>query len=89
MVYNADTTQEAVDKNYQAFRAMLPDLIKTNLGKFALMHDEQIVEFFDTARDAMLYGEREFPDGVFSVQQVTTSVVDLGYFSHALPVSQL
>lgn len=78
--------QHAVDENYEAFKELLPDLIKTQAGKFALLHDRAVVQTFDTARDAMIYAEKTFPDGLYSVQEVTGAIVDLGYFSHAMHV---
>ena len=81
--------QRVVDENYEAFQDLLPELLPTHPGKFALLHDKQLVETFDTARDAMIYGEKAYPDGLFSIQQITDLVVDLGYFSHALHVDPL
>ena len=81
--------QRVVDENYEAFQDLLPELLKTHLGKFALLQEKELVETFDTARDAMIYGEKAFPDGLFSIQQVTSLVVDLGYFSHAVHVDPL
>jgi hypothetical protein len=77
--------KEEIEKNYRAFVAMLPSLLPTNRGKFALMHAGEILEFYDTARDAYLAGQQAYLDGLFSVQEVTSSPVDLGYFSHAVP----
>lgn len=75
--------QEEIDANYQAFLALLPELVKNYKGKFVLMHDQEAVEFFDSARDAMVFGSKTYKDSVFSVQEVTQSAVDLGWFSHA------
>jgi hypothetical protein len=77
--------QEEVDRNYEAFQKLLPQLLKTHPGKYAVMRHQKAVEFFDSARDAMVYGQKAFNDGLFSVQPVTESVTDLGYFSHAVP----
>lgn len=50
------------------------------------MRDGQIVEFFDTARDAYIAGQKVFEDDLlFSIQEVIETPVDLGFFSHALP----
>ena len=76
--------QEEVTGNYEAFTRELPQILEQHRGKAALMHDRQIVEFFDTVRDAYLAGMKLFPDGLFSVQQVADTPVDLGFFSHAL-----
>jgi len=79
-----DRLREQVDRNYQAFQQQLPALVISHPGKFALMRDGQIVEFFDTARDAYVTGQRLFEqDKLFSVQEVTETPVDLGFFSHA------
>lgn len=79
-----DAVQRAVDQNFAAFQKLLPELILTQRGKFALMRDGEAAEFFDSAGDAMIYGRRAFADGLFSIQQVTEAIVDLGYFSHAV-----
>ncbi len=77
--------QETVDANYEAFNKRLPELLKTNPGQFALLRDEEIIEFFSSAREAAQHGERTFGDGLFSVQEVTGEAVDLGWFSHVVP----
>jgi len=75
-----------VDSNYEAFKKQLPELLKDKHGKFALMRDGKIVDFFDTARDAFVAGQSMFEKvGEFSVQEVVGTPVDLGFFSHALP----
>lgn len=81
----SDPRREELEKNYAAFTAQLPQLLQTHAGKFALMRDGKIVEFFDTARDAYVAGQKIHPDGVFSVQRVVEGSVDLGFFSHAMP----
>jgi hypothetical protein len=79
------TTLDQVEINYQAFEKKLPSLIPAYRGKFALMRNEEIIEFFDTARDAYFAGKKIFEkDKLFSVQQITDTPVDLGFFSHAI-----
>lgn len=77
--------QKEIEGNYAAFEKLLPELIKTRAGKHALMHNGIIVDFFDTARDAYVAGQRLYPDGLFSIQEVTNVFVDLGFFSYAMP----
>ena len=74
-----------VERNYEAFRAKLPKLLPTYGGKFALLKDGEIVDFFDTAKDAYTVGSKEFGIGGFSIQEIVDRILDLGYFSHALP----
>ena len=76
-----DPIQEQVDQNFEAFKKLLPQ-IQANL---ALMPDREVVEFFDTARDAYVTGMRLYPDRMFSIQEVDNTPIDLGFFSHAIP----
>lgn len=77
-------SEEQLSKNYEAFQRQLPDLIPLHGGKFVLMHDGEIVEMFDTARDAYVSGNKLFPDKEFSIQEIANVPVNLGYLSHAL-----
>ena len=86
----SDPRRDQIEKNYQAFVGLLPGLLGAHAGKFALMRDEAVVDFFDTARDAFVAGQKLFaPDRLFSVQEVIEIPVDLGFFSHAMPQRQL
>lgn len=78
------TAEEQIEKNYKAFEEILPSLLSTHAGKFALMRDGEVVEFYDTARDAFVTGQKLYSDGLFSVQEVIEAPVNLGFFSHAL-----
>lgn len=81
---NEKMRQEAINKNFEAFKQILPTIIETHRGKFALLKDQEIIEFFDTAKDAFLAGKKLYNDDVFSVQEVTDTFADLGYYSHAM-----
>ncbi len=75
--------QEEVDRNYEAFKELLDDLLGTDADRFALMHNAKLIACFDTLRDARKAG-KEFLDGKpFSVQEITKENVNLGYFSYA------
>lgn len=82
MMGNAKSTE--VEKNFAAFQQQLPTLLETHAGQFAVLRQGAIVEFFDTLSDAAKFCGREFPDGMFSIQEVTSRKVDLGYYSHAI-----
>lgn len=80
-----DPFRQEVERNYKVFAEKLPSLLASHRGKFALMKDGEIVEFFDTARDAYVTGLKLFEkDRPFSVQEVAETPIDLGFFSHAL-----
>jgi len=81
----SETQLEQVQANYKAFEKILPTLLPQHAGKFALMRNAVIVEFFDTVRDAYVAGQNLFKeDGLFSVQEIVEAPVDLGFFSHAV-----
>ena len=81
---DAKEIQKQVDQNYEAFKTMLPELLKANSGRWALVHNQELVAVFDTARDAQVAGESLYKNRLFSVQEVTNRVADLGWFSHAV-----
>jgi hypothetical protein len=76
--------EQAVNDNFAAFQQMLPSLMQTHQGKFALLRDEKAVEFFDSVADAIKYARTNYSDDLYSIQLVTREVEDLGYFSHAV-----
>ena len=76
--------QSEIDKNYTAFKKLLPALMEKHQGMYALIRHGKPVEFFSSADDAMKTGSKLYDDELFSVQRVTTEPVDLGYFSHAV-----
>ncbi len=78
-----DPKQEIVDKNYAAFRKALPGIMQQQAGRFALMRHAEIVDFFDTAADAVTTGKHLYKDGEFSIQKVTQTPINLGRFSYA------
>lgn len=71
------------DKNYDAFTALLPDIIGTQEGKFALLHDSELVSFFDSSISAYVEGVTRYGIGGFSVQEVTNETENLGFYSYA------
>lgn len=77
--------QDEIKRNYESFQQKLSELLASHPGKFVLMRDGEIVEFYDTARDAFVSGQRLFADHRFSVQEIIDTPVNLGFFSHALP----
>ena len=91
MTLNAksDVIREQVKNNYETFQAQIPSLLPAYRGKFALMRDRKIVEFFDTARDAYVAGQKLYDDRIFSIQEVVETPIDLSFSSsspHPPPV---
>ncbi len=76
--------QAEIEQNLAFFRDKLDALLGEQRGRFALLRHREIVDFFDTARDAQAAGGKLYSDNLFSVQKVTDSALDLGFFSHAV-----
>ena len=75
--------EKVIARNYEAFEAMLPLLLQTHKGEFALLNDCQVVDFFPSASAAQMEGKKRFLDGAFSVQKVENKAIDLGFYSYA------
>ncbi|MDE0153555.1 MAG: hypothetical protein OXN23_06840 [Gammaproteobacteria bacterium] len=73
-----------IDENFKAFEEILPTVKSEHGGEFALMRKKEIIDYFDSAADALKYAEAVYEDGLYSIQEVTDEVADLGYFSHAI-----
>ncbi len=73
--------QQEVDRNYEAFKKELPNLLRSDPGRTALMRGGVVVTCFDTERDAIEAGRTMFEDRRFSIQKIRSRPIDLGYFS--------
>lgn len=83
------SNQQAVDENYTEFKRRLPELIRTDAGKFVVLRDCQVVRLFDDFDAALDFCHYRYPDGLFSVQEVTQTPVEMGYFSHVMLHGQI
>lgn len=72
-----------VDRNFDAFIAFLPQLLQSHPGKFALLHDGHVQNFYESALQAVVDGTKLFGVDQFSVQEVTGRAEDLGFYSYA------
>jgi hypothetical protein len=78
--------QQEVDQNYAAFEALLPAILPMHRGQFALMKDGQVLGYYSTATDARSAAEMAIRDGLFSIQHVTDSAINLGFYTDAMSV---
>ncbi len=79
---NVVRQREQVDRNYDAFMRELSSILMAHRDQLALMRDGRIVSFHSTPREALQAAAERFPDGVFSIQEVTDEPIDLGFWSH-------
>ncbi|MGZ8284882.1 MAG: hypothetical protein ACXW27_16335 [Allosphingosinicella sp.] len=79
----SERQRQEIDRNYDAFTAMLVSILAEHRDQNALMKDGRIVDYFDKPGDAYRAGLERFPDGIFSIQEVTDEPIHLGYWSNA------
>jgi len=75
-----------VDKNYDVFVKILPNIIGQHRNKYALMQNGEVVGFYTTLEDVYVTAEKFIGKKPYSVQKVTDIAVDLGFFSHAVDI---
>jgi hypothetical protein len=71
-----------VDANYDYFLRHLGEFLTDHAGRYAVLKDRKVVDFFDQPGEAYRFARESIPDGVFSIQEVTDEPIDLGFFSH-------
>lgn len=84
----SDDIEREIDRNFDYFQRNLSDYLPQHEGKFALLKGASVVRFFNTAFEAEEAGEKEFSDGLYSIQQVSRAPADLGFFSYAFDQRQ-
>ena len=77
-----------IERNFDFFQRNLSKFLPLERGRFALLRDCNVVMFYKTPFEAETAGEKQFPDGVYSIQEVTESPVDLGFFTYAFDQGQ-
>jgi len=70
--------EKEVSANYEYFKRMQPAWRDEHLLEFALLHRQQLVDFFDSENDAVKAGIKQYGMGKFSVQSVQGDPIDLG-----------
>ncbi len=77
-----NTLQHEIDGNFDSFQRIVHQYLPARKGQWALMRHGEIVSFHPSAANAEGAGVSRFPDDLFSIQEVSDDVVDLGFFSH-------
>ena len=73
-----------IDQNYDFFVRKLKGLLPQHRGEYALLRSKAIVAFFDGPGEAYRAGLAQFPDEVFSIQEVDDRPAEMGLISLAL-----
>ena len=76
--------EREVDSNFDVFAHELAGLMPSHAGEYVLMRNGAMISFHPDANAALVAGRAKFLDGIFSIQEVTETPIDLGFFSHAV-----
>ena len=73
-----------IDINHDAYREThRHGLEKEHLGEYALMHDAQVVDVFETVDEAFNAGMDNFGADQFSIEEIGAQPIHLGVFGLA------
>lgn len=80
----AHSIEVEIERNYAAFKDMLPELLPERAGQYALLHNQTLAGLYATAGEAERAGFAQYQDAPYSIQLVTQRPIDLGFYSYAL-----
>ena len=61
------TTRENLRRNIKAFRAMEGELRAKHPGRYALLHDAELIDVFHDKEAARIEAPKRFPEGEFAI----------------------
>lgn len=73
---------EQVKQNFKAFEKMRFDPV--HKGRVALLRDGELIEILGSRLDAHKMAEKLYPDKIYSIQEISPTLTDLGWMSYAL-----
>jgi len=71
-----------LESNYTWFKQQLDELLSKHRGQHALIHNQEIVGYFENNIDAIKEGLSQYGEENFSVELVDDKIEDLGFYSH-------
>ncbi|HZX49451.1 MAG: hypothetical protein A2Z47_06365 [Thermodesulfovibrio sp. RBG_19FT_COMBO_42_12] len=75
-----------LDRELQTFNSQKSGLIGKANGKFALVKDDKIIDFFDTKFDAVRQGYERFGNVPFLVKQIVEVDIPQNFTSNLLKI---
>jgi len=78
--------QKEVDDNFHYFETLLAEgkIPPEKYGMYALIRNKEIMGYYATWLDAEQAGILAYTDRIFSIQEVNTHSVNLGFYSYAI-----
>jgi hypothetical protein len=73
-----------IDRNLEMFLQLLPSIMDEHEGQYALLRHQSVIGYYSSAIDAQIAGNQKFTDRLFSIQEVSEAVAELGHYSYAV-----
>ena len=73
-----------LEKEAITFEQNLPELLKSDTGKFALVKEDQVIGVFAAITDALSYGYEKYNRQAFFVREITPIQEPLDFSYHRL-----
>ena len=73
--------EEEVKKNYTYFKDNFSKLSEKYKDRFLVLRNKEVQKDFRTDEEAILWALKEYPDQMFSIQEVSDTKIDLGSIS--------
>ncbi len=74
---------EEAKKNFAFYKTILTNLDERQHGKYLLLKDSKVIEYYDDIESANIAANSMFPDKLFSIQKVAQKPADLGFYRYA------
>ncbi len=68
--------RKEIRKNYEIFKEKLDDLLTEHSGKFVVLHNQEVQEFFNSFEDAWKWGPNKFKLETFIIQKVKQDITN-------------
>ena len=88
MTSEAEAKAAEIDRNLSCFLEALPSLLPDHADEYALIRGGNVLDFYGSALDAQIAGNRRFEDRLFSIQRVEHVTEELGYYTYAIDQRQ-
>lgn len=76
-----ENVDDQVKKNREAYNKVRDQMESEHLGRFALMHDGEIVAIYNDSGDAYSIGCDRYGLGNFSIEKIGEAPISLGILS--------
>jgi ABC-type uncharacterized transport system permease subunit len=67
--------RQAINMNMEAFKTLLPGLLETDKGRFALIRNGALVRTFETMAEGAQYANKTYADGLYINVKVAEGTV--------------